>query len=362
VEQTFLPKTVSCNCSLTTPVPSTCHGRVFSRAKFDVWAKNLDFKFGRLSEEHWASLRDQYTRPWAGSVILSGSTKLFGAYDGQRDYNLMDFLPVQMRALNGFCFTEEDGALPTGVPYPSASQTPKLYQKTIAVPNCWGTVYEILRSISWTLSDDLDIFYDAFSTDDMAAQVWLHNATVPVLGHYTQAKRRFGDIMFIWLRDKQMQRPVLEHAVLFVDQEIVFEKAGTGDLNPFRLTNLGTVEHEWMPEHLGGLFSWELRRRPDLGQPRAEVFAAKFSLAAATAPDPRWPEFWVWPPKLKREFALGVADNPRNVTAPPLELTLLQAERTLLCSGLPSRDWEPCQQQHQQQQQQQRQQQQLVLV
>eukprot|EP00419_Tripos_fusus_P020547 CAMPEP_0172731604 /NCGR_PEP_ID=MMETSP1074-20121228/101866_1 /TAXON_ID=2916 /ORGANISM="Ceratium fusus, Strain PA161109" /LENGTH=268 /DNA_ID=CAMNT_0013559671 /DNA_START=75 /DNA_END=878 /DNA_ORIENTATION=- len=245
VEQTFLPQTVPCNCSLTTPVPSTCRGRVFSRAQYDIWAKNLDFSFGRLSEQQWASLRDQYTKPWAGPAVLSGSTKLFGSYDGERDYNFMDFLPMQMRALNGFCFAEEHEALPNGVPYPPTGQGPRLYQKTILVPNCWGTVYEILRSMSWTLSDDLDSFYDAFSTDDKAAQKWLQNATVPVPGHYEQAKRRFGDIMFIWLRDKQMQRPILEHAVMFVDQDIVFEKAGTGDLNPFRLTDLGTVQHEW---------------------------------------------------------------------------------------------------------------------
>lgn len=336
VEQTFHSTTVPCNHSLTTPVPVTCEGKVFDKAKFEVWSVNLDFSFGRLSQEQWTCLRDQYTKPWAGGAIIEGRTALFDRFDTARSYRLLDFLPIQVRGLDGFCFIEEDEPLPTGLPMPDPATAPRLYGKTILVPNCWGTVYEVLRSMSWTLQQKQDVFHDVYSTDDKVAQAWLREATVPVPGPYTAAKRQFGDVMFIWLQDKAMQRPILEHAVVFIDQDIVFEKAGTGDLNPFRLTDLATVQKEWKPDELGGLFRWELRR-PQVKAP-AKTFAGQFSVSSQ-GQDARWPQFWSWPQELQEELTLAVADNPRNQSAPPDELTLLKSRRVTFCKG---QRWSPC--------------------
>merc|ERR1711871_560234 len=133
-----------------------------------------------------------------------------------------------------------------------------------------------------------------------------------------------------------MQRPILEHAVIFIDQDIVFEKAGTGSLNPYRLTDLSTVEREWKPSTKGGLFTWHLRRPSSLRNMKS--FAEEFSLMAKQV-DARWPSFWKWPDALQKVFTLGVSDNPRNLSAPIDELTLLKAQRYELCQG---KRWEPC--------------------
>lgn len=334
--QTFLPSTVPCNATLTTHVPVRCHGKVFEKAQFDVWAKNLDFEFGRLSEQDWKTLVQQYTAPWASSRILGGETELFDSFDETKNYNLLDFLPITVRGLVDHTFAQEEEDLPQGLPIPA---TPKVYSKAILVPNCWTTVYEFLRSVTSTLGDQDTVFHDVYSTDDKDAQVWLQNMTSRIPGG-VEAQRRFGDVGLIFLRDKAFERPVLEHAVVFLDQDIVFEKAGTGNLNPYRLTDLATVQKEWVPTEKHGLFSWEFHR-PKWGSDQRKSFADEFSLAVQPADD-RWPQFWSWPKPLQQWYSLANADNPRN-TSQIDGLTLLKARRYGFCkSSNRTGAWEVC--------------------
>merc|ERR1712129_118368 len=118
-------------------------------------------------------------------------------------------------------------------------------------------------------------------------------------GPYTSAQRKFGDIMCIFLRDPEMKRAILQHTLLCVDQDVVFEKAGTGDLNPFRLTDVATVETVWKPTAQGGLYDWELSR-PRLETDEIQTGAKRFSLRAHR-PDKRWPQFWQWSRALQDE-------------------------------------------------------------
>lgn len=334
-KQTFKEDTFACNASLTTSVPNVCRARVYTGGKYEVWSKNLDFQFGKISKAEWQKLRDQYTAPWAGNEILSGSTQLFGKYDASRSYNLKDFLPVPIRALSDNLFAEERLALPNEpIPSPPA---PKLYNQSVLVPNCWGTVFETARSVLQGQADDTSLYYDVYSTDDKLAQDWMNATTTAVSGPFESAKRQFGDAMFIFLQDSAMQRPVLEHNIFFIDNDIIFEKAGTGDKNPFRITNIATVEREWKPSTQGGLFRWELRR-PKQGV-SAKSFTEQFSLLAEPT-DSRWPEFWEWPKDDQRNLSLAVADNPRK----PGEidgLTLLSARRYEFCQ-MSNQDWKIC--------------------
>lgn len=337
--QEFLPETVPCNSSLSTTVANVCRGKCFGKAKFDVWAHNLDFDFGKISEQDFNLLRDQYTAKWAGPRILAGQTELFSAYDPQRHYNWLDFLPVTVRGLESRLFSEEDSPLPVGQVYPpTPPAAPRVYEKSILVPNCWATVYETARTITQCRTDTVDMFHDVYSTDDKAAQVWMRSGTTPVPGPYSKAKRQFGDVMFISLQDKGMTREILEHAVIFLDQDIVFEKAGTGDLNPYRLTDIATVEREWKPQSLGGLFAWELRR-PTFENAQQKSFAEEFSLAAMDV-NPRWQQFKQWPQALQLKYALATADNPRKSLEDIDELTLLEARRYSFCQE--AGRWSPC--------------------
>lgn len=317
----FLSEIATCNATLTTSVPAVCQGKVAQNQKYDVWKTSYDFMFGKISEAQWQALKEQFTAVWAGPKILAGETPLFEAYDASKQYLLKDFLPVSVRALCNHNFVEEQEALPEDQPVPTL---PRLYNKSVLVPNCWTTVYETLRSITQTRRDDTTLFYDTYSTDDKDAQRWLKSATRIIPGNYTEAKRQFGDVMFIWLRPAYFQRAVLEHAVLFVDQDIVFEKAGSGNKNPYRLTDVATVEKEWKPTGQGGMFEWELHR-PTFGSEQSKSFIQEFSISSQT-PDKRWPQFWAWPKQLQERYTLGSADSPVNTTNVD-GLTLLEARR-----------------------------------
>lgn len=321
----FLRDYVACDVKLSASVPFQCRSREAKDQKYDVWKTSLDFYFGNISEKQWQALRRHYTAAWAGPKILQGHTPLFEPYNASREYSLKDFLPITIRALVDHDFIEEDGDLPVDQPLPPLPPlAPTLHSKTILVPNCWATVYETLRTMTQNRDDDVDVFHEVYSTDDKDAQAWLEGATTVVPGSSVAAERKFGDIMFVFLKDKGMKRTVLEHAVVFVDQDLVFEKAGTGDKNPYRLIDLATVEKEWKPTSQGGLFQWVLHR-PFFGVEQRKPFAQRFSLQAQQ-PDPRWPQFWQWPQDLQAQYTLGRGDNPRNPEEVD-ELTLLKSRR-----------------------------------
>jgi hypothetical protein len=318
----FLPDLAECNVSLTTSVPAVCQAKLAQDQKYVVWKTSLEFKFGHISKVQWEALKEQFAARWAGPRILSGQTALFDPYNESKEYCLTDFMPINVRALCNHNFVEELEDLPKGQARPAA---PPLFNQSVLVPNCWTSVYEALRTITQTREDSTaDLYYDAYSTDDKDAQIWLENATTVVPGLYNEAKRQFGDVMFIFLRPSYFERAVLEHAVVFVDQDVVFEKAGSGNKNPYRLIDLVTVENEWKPTQQGGMFEWQLRR-PTFAKEQLKSFVEEFSLASRTA-DPRWPQFWTWSQALQKRYALGVADSPVN-TSQVDGLTLLKARR-----------------------------------
>jgi len=121
--------------------------------------------------------------------------------------------------------------------------------------------------------------------------------------HGLPGSRLPGDIVLVWMDQPWRTRLRLAHAVVLVDRNVVFEKAGTGDTTPYRMIDIGTVQRAWDPE----LFRYEVRR-PKLGPETAETPVQRFSIAA-TAPSAFFPQFWRWPQALQRRFALGVADG-----------------------------------------------------
>jgi len=201
---------------------------------------------------------------------------------------------------------------PAGLPLPQPPPAAPLVSLNMSrlVPNCWNAVYETLRTIVQCRSGEASVFYDAYSTDDKDSQTWLHASSSMVPGPYEKAERRFGDVICVFLRDSAMKRPILQHVVMLVDQDVVFEKAGSGDANPFRRTDLATVEKEWKPVKHGGLFSWELRR-PHFDTEQGWTFAERFSMLSQEL-DERWPQFWQWPRKVQQWHSVGRGDNPRE--------------------------------------------------
>lgn len=359
----------------------SCQALVYRDAAFEVWKHGLRFEFGKLSEDDYKVLRKMYAAPWLPINYSEQesdfqSPSLVPPYDPDKtDFCLMDFLPLPMRSLVDWNFVEEDEALPGGAdpggPFPRPPTSPAspdnpfhLYKDTILVPNCWSTVWELLRFMAGTRlgagdsepgstklsgqqlgdSPTQTIPWSVYSTDDLKMQAALKRFT----RRLNTSDFQFGDVLLIFNEDTAFVRPVLEHAVLFLDRRILFEKAGTGKLNPYRVVDLSTVMREWPPSNLGekkGLFQYHAHRLKSwtdvrlLEQlSRESDFVQEFSLDGRASElekaDPRWSMLWQWPEAYRRQYTLAVGDNPRSKTGEVDEITLLRAKTYELgCRG-----------------------------
>jgi hypothetical protein len=63
-----------------------------------------------------------------------------------------------------------------------------------------------------------------------------------------------GDVLLVYHRHGTQQ--YLDHTAIAIDQQIIFEKAGTGDAVPYRLIDLDTIRRIWNPQ----IFIHEWRR------------------------------------------------------------------------------------------------------
>ncbi len=235
-----MPITAKKQCNLTlssaSGIPHTCWQLQNLEASLPVWQSALTFEFGRLSRSQWQHLNQTYGR-WQKRRLTP--------YDAQRHYTLMDFMPPLMQALNLHQFHAEQVTLPP--PLVNVAE-----QTSIAsvIANCWGTVYEILRAAQ---SHHTDFYTFMVGREQVGA--WLQQGTAPVRGR-TQP----GDVLLI--KHQLGDRTYLDHVALMVDDQIFFEKAGTGDNTPYRLVDLETLKQSWRPD----IFTFEVRR-PVSGQP-----------------------------------------------------------------------------------------------
>lgn len=208
-------------------IPYQCLKYVDQSVQWSFWQTSLGFQFGRLSSTQWRTLYQHY-----GSWHHHRSP-----YDPSRHYDLLDFLPPVIQALDRHRFISETQSL-------SHSSDRQL------VTNCWGTTYEILRlSQRATLESPV-----LFVTEAQPMLHLLRRISTPV----TTAIQP-GDVLLVHHRHSNQE--YLDHTAIAIDQQIVFEKAGTGDTVPYRLIDLGTIRQIWNPQ----VFTYEWRR-PIRGQ------------------------------------------------------------------------------------------------
>ncbi|MGB7416063.1 MAG: hypothetical protein WA902_17805, partial [Thermosynechococcaceae cyanobacterium] len=212
-------------------IPHLCWQRQNDRAKLPVWRSALGFEFGTLTRSQWQQLKQTYTR-W--------QNRRLAPYDPQRKYTLMDFMPPLMQALNAHQFHEEQVQLPQ----PLLEVLPRKNGTASAISNCWGTLYEILR----TAQNDRAKPY-TFMAGPNQIEAWLQQASAPVTG-----RAQPGDILLIQHRRGELT--YLDHVVLVIDDQLFFEKAGTGDETPYRLIDLKTLQQSWQPD----VFAFNVRR------------------------------------------------------------------------------------------------------
>lgn len=209
-------------------IPHTCRLYRDAHAKLPVWETALGFEFGRLTYQQWQQLVTTYAS-WHNRRNLA-------YYDRDRNYDLMDFMPPTLQALNRHRFHQQDL-----VPVPSipASRPTKL------AANCWGTLYEILR----LAKQDKPLAPTLFVTDSHPMLQTLRQGSMKI-----QVNPQPGDIVLVY--HQHGNRTYLDHVALAVDQQLYFEKAGAGDDVPYRLIDRQTLEQIWSPE----VYTFEYRR------------------------------------------------------------------------------------------------------
>ncbi len=237
-------------------IPYQCYQAIDETAPLAVWQRSLEFRFGRLSHSQWQTLRQTYSQ-WHNPALL-------GAYDPQHHYQLMDFLPPAIQALNRHQFRAEE----RGVPAAPGSPLPKTAQW---LANCWSTVYEILRLAHQPQADSPYLFVTA--AEPMLQK--LRQISRPVTG-----AAQPGDLWL--LTHRHGDREYLDHTVLVIDAGVFFEKAGTGDQVPYRLVDAQTLRAIWHPD----VFRYELRRpqRQNKLLPPSRQFSLWADASAASRP------------------------------------------------------------------------------
>ncbi|MGF1603249.1 MAG: hypothetical protein GFH24_608438n31 [Chloroflexi bacterium AL-N5] len=212
-------------------IPHVCWQHQNDQAKLPVWRSALGFEFGTLTRSQWQQLQQTYTR-W--------QNRRLAPYDPQRSYTLMDFMPPLMQALNAHQFHVEKVPLPTPLP----ELLPSKDGVASAIANCWGTLYEVLR----TAQHNQSMPY-TFMAGPQQIEAWLQQASTPVIG-----AAQPGDILLIQHRRGDLT--YLDHVALVIDDQLFFEKAGTGDETPYRLVDLKTLQQSWRPD----VFAFKVRR------------------------------------------------------------------------------------------------------
>lgn len=301
VRQQFLPGTTPCNSTLQTEgaPPAKCVQRTDPKATLPCWSHSIDFDFGTVEESQFKKLSGTYASWWGGEATVN--------YDKAREYTLTDFLPPPMQALQGLQFKQEELPRPS-LPYPASPDT---YKNSILVPNCWATVHEVLRFAALQKTGSAPAAsgapYYVLSTADQEFIVFLQTETAAVSGANDASglpsDRQPGDVFLLWIdQPTHKYRKRLAHAVTLVDANIGFEKSGSGDTTPYRLTDIASVQAAWRPD----IFKYEVRR-PKLGKSGTLTPVQRFSIVAAT-PNSTYAEFWRWPKDMQLRYDLAIAD------------------------------------------------------
>lgn len=273
-------------------IPHHCFSQIDENAPLAVWKPLMDCQFGLLSLNDFNYLRETYSG-WSLS-----KTKV--KYNDGRHYRLSDFLPPVIQALNMHRFSTQKR--PVGHALPQLQAINQDHPDKISAQltaNCWGTVYEILRHASDPLAQELDIFT---ATSDPIKKLLRQNSTFIMreeLSESPQSSEQMqpGDILMIYHTLNSIE--YLDHVALFVDSKLLFEKAGGGDVVPYRLIDFETIKKIWPL----GVFKYEYRR-PHLNRPLKRA-STLFGLHNSSLVE-KYPQFDLLDPVLADSLTMAI--------------------------------------------------------
>eukprot|EP00475_Leptophrys_vorax_P029034 TRINITY_DN4233_c0_g1_i1.p1 TRINITY_DN4233_c0_g1~~TRINITY_DN4233_c0_g1_i1.p1 ORF type:complete len:430 (-),score=102.35 TRINITY_DN4233_c0_g1_i1:87-1376(-) len=248
-----------------------------------VFRDSLDFVIDNVtSQEQFDQINEAYASlqgHWFG--------KKLNLFDPQRGtYFLSEFLTPIMQATSTFRFHAQhyNVSLPDVVNSKNSSSLIYTMQTAILTANCWGIVYEYLRT-RLTPCNSIDL---AVSDTQVAWSFFTNDSRFELLKTSYQGQNDIfdqaykspvrneglepGDFVLIWHHNRD--GIFLDHAAVFIDEDLYFERAGTGDLVPFRINDWAGITSSWIP----GVFEYEFRRLKSTAGPEIPRMGESFGL------------------------------------------------------------------------------------
>lgn len=229
-------------------------------ASFPGFALSLNAKFGPLKDEAtFQSLQKIYCR-WS-------ETKSRVKWKKGRSYTLLDFLPPLMQATSGLYF-QSTRTKQRGLPsFLGTRDMRNTEQDVLLTSNCWGFAWEVLFQ-----ADNADTQSMTISTADPTS-AWRaftgpgfdliqSSRTQPALltdRALRNKKSQAGDVLLIWHQNPTTASGTdlyLDHVATQLDEDVYYEKSGSGDRVPFRITTWDGLIRNFPPS----VFFWEWRR------------------------------------------------------------------------------------------------------
>lgn len=245
-------QTQSCSLQLTEAknIKHQCFITTDESSPLEFWKPRLSFHFGKISESDFISLKNIYSG-WSRSQTAV-------SYDPNKSYQLIDFLPPLIQALNDHRFIPEEKILEQhevdffAELYPSQTEFKKyLYM------NCWGLIYEVLRAAKQSSAKPMlfmgqgSLMLEQLRQNSELLLTLQEPIEFPIPGRLTKP----GDIILV-MHKSSAGYDYLDHIAIAIDDGIYFEKAGTGEHVPIRIIDETTLRKIWPP----GVFYYELRR------------------------------------------------------------------------------------------------------
>ena len=228
-------------------------------ASLPSFALSLDAEFGPLDTITFLGLQELYGS-WS-------ETKSRVKWIEGQSYTLLDFLPPLMQAVNGLYFKssrQKQVALPSFVGAPEKKVQKRVEQEVLLTTNCWGFAWEVLyqadnkdiRNMQISTADPMSA-YRAFTNPKNFYRVQTSYSNSKLLTDATLRNKKLkgGDTLLIW-HQIPGQSLYLDHVAILLDNDVYYEKSGSGDQVPFRITTWEGITANFPP----GVFTWEWRR------------------------------------------------------------------------------------------------------
>jgi hypothetical protein len=245
---------------------------------------HLSFKLGRLTLSQFTQIKETYSG-W------SGAAKSKAIFLPEREYELIDFLPVAMQALVGKRFEERTIDVPADVSPPRSIRDPFSINLS---SNCWTTAYEIQRHAS-------DAFVAFYVAPNQIRKVLEDNSVSDVVKSLNQTELALensqlrnqsikpGDTLYIYGPGALLQtdasaiaasKEELLHVAIFLDDDVYFEKSAKESQSAYRIASFSDIRKKYSDKSTGSTeqYRYVFRR---FGKAELKHPAEEFSMAVS---------------------------------------------------------------------------------